>query len=325
MGTMIDITQNKLDHAFSEETAAKIKLRRLSHANLMEHLKNVPYKVTTDPKVKSSNFHLPEEFKEMKVSPKKYMEIVTGKYRPINVKEDKTENIRNHSDSLISLAIENEQVSYNSDADIDESISIPLVAEEETNDVQLVSEVEQEMPQIEENSEEEMNKVEQNVVNISEYIARINNEAQLVKTVKQEADLAQQEALVSDENVNKLSVEVSELEKQEAEAERQNMELDRRVIEAYESQAHTLVAARKEYEELIKEAQERKQNNDNKIVQFQSKIDDIRNHITDVNESIARKQGILSALQQTEISDTNDLIQYTGTDFVNEEKVKKIA
>ena len=42
MGTMIDITQKELNQALAnEEVDAKIKLRRLSHANLIEHVKNI--------------------------------------------------------------------------------------------------------------------------------------------------------------------------------------------------------------------------------------------------------------------------------------------
>lgn len=313
MGTIIDITQYKLDRVLAnEEVSAKIKLRRLSHANLLEHVKNIPHKIVRSPEVNSATFNFPLEQKKMGISPKKYIQLVTGHLRPINVKEDKIENIRRHSDILVSMA--------NTTLNIDNDVSIePDVVSEE----RMVQELVQEIPSEVSSIVNEVVQDDSNMVDVSEYIARLNNETQLIKNVKEEALLAQQQAVASDEDVNKLSVEVSELEKKEAAIAKQNQELDRKIIDAYENQTRTLALARKEYEDLIKEANAKKEANDNKIVEFQSRKEIIRNSITDGNESIARKQGILSAFQQNEFYDINvaDFSDYT----TNEEKVKRIA
>ena len=91
------------------------------------------------------------------------------------------------------------------------------------------------------------------------------------------------------------------------------MELDKLLVAAYESKSNTLVNARKDYEDTIKSANIRRQENENKILQFQAKMDSSRSNITNFNESIARKQAILDALQNTNASGNE------------EEKVKKIA
>lgn len=321
MGTVMDITQYELNSSLTnEEVDAKIKLRTSSHANLIRHLKNIPYKAVKGPKIKSSKFHFPIEEMKIKFLPQKNMNSVMKAQRPINVKEDKTENIRRHSDILISMADEKEHIKA---AQSDE-ISIPGTEEiftsnpvvEETTAVQ--QEVTQENPQVVTN--EDNTTESRKIVNISDYIAKIENESQLVKSIKEKAALEQQEAHISDEDVNKVSVEFSELEKQEADIIKTDNELDQQVMAAYESQTKTLALVRKEYETLIEEAVARKQANENKIVQMQSKMNDIREHITTVNESIARKQAILSAMQQTEYSD--NIVQFPDVNDT-EEKVKR--
>ena len=310
MGSITDITQNKLDRALaSEEMASKIKLRRLSHANLIEHVKNIPYVVAKAPKVISNKFHLPSEQMDLNVSPKKYIQLVSGNYKPINVKEDKLENIRSHADILVSMAIGNEQTQ-----------NIPI----ESNVVVDNDVVDQEVVQ------DIYNVDEGKIVDISEYVAKIENETQILKKIKEEAALAQQEANASDEEVSKLSVEVSELEKQEAEIQKRNDELDKQIMAAYEEQSRIQALSRKEYKYLIEEANARKKNNDDKVIQLNSKREASKDRITIGNEHIAKKQGILAGIQQTEFPDVNNIVQFPTDgviDFANdsEEKVKRIA
>ncbi len=346
----MEITQDKIDQILANpEIESKIKLRRLSHANLLEHVKNIPYKVGAAPMIKSSKIHLPEDQKQLHVSPKKYIQLVTGKDRPINVKEDKMKNIERKSSALISEAIQlgKDQLGMETNTSTqtpsieaehqDQQTVIPSTNNEVVSDeikeesVPTVSSLmaEQNSPirQSESsdlsNGSNEINSDKNNsIIDINTYMAKIDQETQLVKSVKNEATLAQEQALVSDENLSKISVEVSELEKQEEEVKRRNSELDRQLVAAYENQTKTLMLVRKEYEGVIEEANNRRQANENKILQFQSRINDIRENITGVNESIAKKQEILAALQQTEFMSNDNT---TSFDDSLEEKVKRIA
>ncbi len=349
----MEITQYKIDQILANpEIESKIKLRKLSHTNLLEHVKNIPYKVVAASETKSADFDLPEKQKNLHIFPKKYIELANGTGRAVNVKEDRIKNMRKHTDMLSSETVQPEK-----DLKPKSDVSVQSQVEKEMNSVQTettsndsydihhgidAEKIEQELatstqaptmenemmsaPQVSEDNlistNEQVNLNESNVTTMNAYIAKIDEETQLVKDVKKQATLAQEKAMASDENLNKISVEVSELEKQEEEAKRKNSELDQQLMAAYESQTRTLALARQEYEGVIKEADTRRQENENKILQFQSRIHDIRENLTDVNESIARKQEILAALQQTGFTDKN---MTSFTNDIEEEKIKRIA
>lgn len=318
MGTIIDITQYELNSVLAnEEVESKIKLRRASHANLIEHVKNIPFKAVKGPVFNSSEFSLSGEQLNMNVSPKKYIQLVAGSDKPINVKEQKLENIKRHSDDLISVAVNNANIEMGENSMVISSeqdfipSAIPVVEEQQEVIQPIVNEV----------STNDVND-ENNLDNIDDYISQIEIEENLLKTVKEQVVIAQQEADKSDEDVNATSIEFSELEKQAAERVKLNDDLDRQIMTAYKSQTRILALARKESEDLIEEANARKQANENKIVEMNSKMNDIRENITNINESIARKESILQAMQQSEYVD--NIIQFSDMNDT-EEKVIRIA
>lgn len=161
------------------------------------------------------------------------------------------------------------------------------------------------------------------IIDFNEYVAKLNNTTQLINNTREEASIAQEKAKISDGEVSRLGVEVSELEKQELEMEARSHELDQQLVEAYNHQSQILELIRKEQERIIQEAVSRQNENQAKVVEFQNKINDIRERITTKNEDIARKQEILRALQQTEFSDINNLVDFPNT--IAEEPVKKLA
>ncbi len=294
----MEITQYKVSRVLAnEEVEAKIKLRNESYNNLLKHRVNIPYASGINAK------------------PLMSFDVIIGGNKPINVNEEKMKNIRKNTTSLIMEAIENNQLVIANDdikySNADESSN--SLVDSSNDDVVLNN----------------------NIIDINDYMAKINNETELVKNIRKEAMTAQAEAKESDENVNQLSMAIGELEKQAAQVEAQNLELDHQLAEAYESQIRTLVLLRKESEDLIQEANKRKQENENKILQFQSRADDIRSHINDENESIARKQEILPALQQTEFTDMDQLAAYSNfaedgfsydsTENFEEDSIKRIA
>lgn len=229
-----NITQHELTLVQSSgEVESKIKLRKPSHANLLEHVKNIPYIVSNNSELEETQAPLEQE-------------------------------------------ITSENVSENS-----------------------------------------------SIIDFSEYVAKLNNETQLINNAKEEAMLAQENATNSDGEVSRLSVEVSELEKQELDIEMRNNELDQQLIEAYNHQTQILELIRKEQERIIQEANARQKENQEKVAQFQNRINDIKERITVGNEDIARKQEILRSLQQTEFTDVNNLMDFPTQE--TEEPVKKLA
>lgn len=188
-----------------------------------------------------------------------------------------------------------------------------------------------EKPQVSQESERkvslenlsEVSEKSDTIEDFSEYVVKLNNATQLINNAKEEAALAQENAITSDGEVSRLSVEVSELEKQELDIETRNNELNQQLVEAYNHQSQILELIRKEQERIIQEANTRKRENEEKVAQFQNKIHDIRERITTKNEDIARKQEILRTLQQTEFTDINNLIDFSTQE--EEEQVKKLA
>lgn len=165
------------------------------------------------------------------------------------------------------------------------------------------------------------NNIEQ--TDFGDYVTRLNNETQLVNSVKEEALLARENASTSDGEVSRLSIEVSELEKQALDVETKSEELDQQLIEAYNHQSQILQLIREEQEKIIQEANARQKENQEKMAEFQSRIDNIKQRITAKNEDIAKKQAILTALQQTGFSGTESSIDFTNSE--EDELVKKIA
>lgn len=234
MEIITNITQHELTQAQSNgEVESKIKLRKPSHINLVEHVKNIPY-------------------------------IVVASQTP-----EETQHIQ-------------------------QPAALEFPTSTNKNDI----------------------------ADFNEYVIQLSNATQLINNTKEEASLAQEKVKVSDGEVNRLSVEVSELEKQELDIEMRNSELDQQLVEAYNHQSQILELIRKEQERIIQEANSRERENQEKIVEFQTKINNIRERITTKSEDFARKQEVLRALQQPEISEISNLVDFTNTE---EEPVKKMA
>lgn len=332
MENVLNITQDEMNTVIDNEPqmpSSKIKLRSMSLANSKKHIKNIPH--FSRNQLKDNDREIEKEKEDSDVSfpaaekvegneekssvlvsvqnkiipfPSMKLEMVSGSAKPINVKEDKEKNIQNHTTTLVIEAMEKEKAQGQ-----------PTIVSEHSDTT--VSDTNNGLPSTDSNVSVE----EKYGVNIDDYIAKLDNETEAIKNIKEQARLAQEQADASDLNLNKISVEASELEKQEAEAKKRDLELDKLLVAAYESQSNTLVNARKDYEDTIKSANIRRQENENKILQFQAKMDSSRSNISNFNESIARKQAILNALQNTNVSGNGAVSEISN----EEAKVKKIA
>lgn len=255
-----DIIDNEQD-----QLGNKIKLRNSSYINILQHEKNVPYRASNISKVElpktnnTSNLHILAEY------PTNLLDGMGAK--PINVKPFMFDNISRKGNNNQSNQITQQNI------------------EQSNGEISKITEVQ--IPVVENSSSE---------LDSTDKFAEINNARQLLDSVRKEANAAEEEARKSDEEVNKLSVEQTEMEKKLEEAKRRKLEILKQVNNAFESQATILSAARKKYEDIIREAKIRKENNENKIIEFKNKIDNTVELITKEEEEIAANQDLLNAL-----------------------------
>lgn len=287
-----DITQNEINEIINnpvEQAGNKIKLRSVSHKNLVKHLINIPYKTMPGPRIKSSKINLPKEVVEWKITPKQYMNYVNEGRKPINVKETMLENIKKHSEI----------------ADVKEEVTV----------VPIETEVNESVQQEAENKEPEVG----NDLNIEKMYENISNIRQQVLSKKAEADQAQKEADESDKVVQELGVQYTEAQKQLQEAKLRKQEKLIKLSDFIKYQTETLANQTKQYDDLIAEANKRKEANMNMTIGIQSGISSTQDETATINNDIARLDEYLNATSPDNIIDFSQPIDD------QEEKIRKIA
>lgn len=258
------IDSNIIDNE-QDQLGNKIKLRNSSYMNILIHEKNIPYRTSNVSKVElpktnnASDLHILTEY------PTSLLDGLGAK--PINVKPFMFDNISRKGNSNQSNQITQQNI------------------EQSNGEISKITEVQ--IPVVENSSSE---------LDSTDKFVEINNARQLLDSVRKEANAAEEEARKSDEEVNKLSVEQTEMEKKLEETKRRKLEILKQVNSAFQSQATILSAARQKYEDIIREAKIRKENNENKIIEFKNRIDNTVELITKEEEEIAANQDLLNAL-----------------------------
>lgn len=270
MNTM-NITQNVLrdssDH-FPDKIGNKIKLKDESYSNCIRHIENVPFHVEAPSQVISPKTNLNVLYNEN-------MDFRNGARQPIGVKESMLTNIESHAKVRVDSVSEVGETVINHPVEENKIIDFPASTSISSSDSGL---------------------------SVNDRFNEISNARQLVQDAMTRADQAEQEAKQSEETLNKLSIEDAETQKKLEEAETRKSVIEEKIIAALNSQADTLANTRKKYEDLIVEANNRR---DQSII----RIEDVRNRIQSTNErlsqvenEIASQQQILDALSQLEIS-----------------------
>jgi len=305
------ITQNELGEEIIDnpidQAGNRIKLRSVSHKNLIKHLKNIPYQAKKEPKVESSYVEMPEGTKKWNLTPKQYMEHIDAGRKPINVKETMLENIRKHSEpssvkeetavAVETVVTQPEEQKIEEKAVIGESEAIKTDV-----DSRIVSFEEKKKTYTEESDFE---RALEEVSNIRQEIISLDH-------IK-----AQEEADNSEKALQEAVLRHTETEKQLEEARRKCEERKRQAYEAASSQKNVLFRMKEERQHIIEEANRIKAENDKKTQEVTAETRSMEEQIVNVNNDIAKWEEIINA------SSLDSVIMFPQES--QEEKVRKIA
>lgn len=274
-----DITQTEISETIDnpiDKAGNKIKLRSVSHENIIRHLKNIPYKTKKGPQIKSSKINLPKEAVEWNLTPKQYVESIETGRKPINVKENMIENIKKHSEIAVEETKEEPEVKVT-----------PKIKEEKEIVVKDEFNKKMEKDQVVEVSADV--DVEKKYKEIDSIREKVISKKELMEKAKQEAD-------DSDKQVQDLGVQYTEVQKQLQEAKIRNKEMKSKLLAALKNQKETLTIATQQYDRMIEEANKRKEANKNLTAEMQPKIDNTQNETANINNDTARIEEYLNAI-----------------------------
>ena len=284
-----NITQTVLSYADNPELLGnKIKLRDESYRNFVGHVRNVAFQGSSlKPEITQPDFT---------ILPSGNSTASYNGSKPINVKESMLTGISSHA------KVEQPSV---------DPIEVPIVNPEveESKNVSTVNQV-----------------PIQNEVNVNDRFAEISNARQLVQDVMARADQAQQEAIQSEETLNKLSIEEAEAQKKLEEAEARKKIIEEKIRKALSEQADTLDVTRKKYEDLIVEANNKRDQSVLKIEDFKGRINSTNDKLSQIENEIANNQQILDALTQFDFSNNTASQPMSSNAEENENRLgRKIA
>lgn len=294
MEPMKDITQKELKETLEnpiDQAGNKIKLRSVSHGNIVRHLQNIPYKKEPATQIKSVKENVPKETVEWNLTPKQYMDSIVSGQKPINVKEYMIENIKRHSEMVEPEIKVSPEIEVNNQEQAEINVNEPTI-----------SSVEQEAN-----------------VDVEKAYEEINNIRQQILSKKESAEQAQKEANDSDQYVQELGVQYTEAQKQLQEAKTRNKEMKLKLLEALKSQKDTLINETKKYDDVIEEAHKRKEANRNMTAEIEPKISSTQAEATTINNDTARMEEYLNAIS------SDNVINFVPLNNDSDEKVRRIA
>lgn len=277
---------------YPDQSGNKIRLREISFNNFLRHVQNVPFRAT---------FAVLENYDAV---------LGTGQKKPINVKENMFNNIIKHN-------------GFSKQSDVS-SLSSEVNVESRSSDVsQQVNSVSDDNKNSLNNSDNDASTEIDRVVNRDNVaFDDISNARELIFNAKAEADKANADALKSEQELSKLSVEETEVQKKLQDAMSRQREIKKQISLALENQQTILLEARKKYNSVISEANRKKEENQNKIIQFQTRIDNTKKQISEIENDISEQQNVLNALR--DFGNYDDYMQSMGTE-TSDVTEKKIA
>lgn len=277
---------------YPDQSGNKIRLREISFNNFLRHVQNVPFRAT---------FAVLENYDAV---------LGAGQKKPINVKENMFNNIIKHN-------------GFSKQSDVS-SLSSEVNVESRSSDVsQQVNSVSDGNKNSLNNSDNDASTEVDRVVNRDNVaFDDISNARELIFNAKAEADKANADALKSEQELSKLSVEETEVQKKLQDAMSRQREIKKQISLALENQQTILLEARKKYNSVISEANRKKEENQNKIIQFQTRIDNTKKQISEIENDISEQQNVLNALR--DFGNYDDYMQSIGTE-TSDVAEKKIA
>ena len=257
-----NITQfelNEVEDFEYDEKPNKIKEKEESLKNTINNIMNIPYKsvIVEQPK---------EENKKYEIDTPNRLEVIAGKKgKPINLRSFMLENVINQA-----IARDKKNIDIQEDKTIEE----------------VKKEIEQES-----NKEE---KVSNSV--IQEKISELDDVKSKTFEIRDKASRVRIELEESDKAVQETSMKLTEFEKKYQELEEISLQNERKILEALEKQRQIYEQEMDESNRLIKDADKIKKENEDKIMEFNSKIDSTIKKTDLINEKISRQEQILKSL-----------------------------
>lgn len=259
------ITQKEISEILDNsvgQAGNKIKLRSVSHQNLIRHLKNIPYKAINEPQIESSNINSNED-KTWNLTSNNNTDYIDGARKPINVKESMIENIIRHSEMN---GIKNET-------------QTPII----NNETEVKLEQEPVIP-----SNPSSINIDMSDLNFDRLREETDNIRQQVKSKEEAIDREGQEANESDKAAQEVSVRYTEAQKRNQEAKLKNQEAKIKYAETIKAQNEILKSIEQKYDNLLSEIKERKEKNLNIVAEMQPRISSIEDETTNLNNDTAK-------------------------------------
>ena len=262
--------------------------------------KKVTY--TAEPAIKSpseENSNVDSTY-QWEVSSIDFRNILEGEEKPINVKEHMIVNMKQKDINDF-----NDYRGLHESTDIGNQKAEPIyeehvVIEEKDEEIQFAEPVkpfEQAKPEIGKYGiPANIEKVLSSTFDFDNTMVAIHQTREEYKNVTEKANIATQAANESEELLQKVSSEYSEAEKQLKEKEKRSQEMEKKIISILNSEKNRINKEMQEKETLINNATRRKEQNDDKIVDFQSKINSAKEKENEIDEKISRQEELLNTL-----------------------------
>ena len=159
--------------------------------------------------------------------------------------------------------------------------------------------------------------------NVDDYFQQISSERQNLLTDKIEVEKVIEKVNNSTKLLNELSLKETEEQKKYEEKHRRLNEINQKIVDAIKTQMDTLIANRKKYQSMLEENSKIEMENQQKIVQFQSRIGKVEQNNLNIENDIARQQEILNALMNFENND--NIIGFSPIENNNDIVTRRVA
>lgn len=310
--TVLNITRKDLKTATDNDVdkiGNKIKLKSTSLTNTRNNIMNIPIISSEKDEEKEEIIDKTDNGYTLNASIIDFETIKEGNSKPINVKEKMLDGIKKHSKEIFNLVEEQK---------IEESLVDELSIEENNEIDQMIVPESGETPIIDTNKdvEIEINSEQTNIINstikeapveqkedsfdINKEFNDITLTRKEVENIRLTANQAAKDAEKSDEDLKKSFDENNSIETQLKDAEVRSIEIEKELIEALKKQSNTLNANREKYNKIILESNNRREQNETKIIELQNKTAVASDKLSKYQNDIDSKEQILKALLDLE-------------------------
>ena len=280
----------------------KIKEKEESLQNTLNNRLTIPMAMQEDDKAKSNDNDYKENaisYNEDVVENQKSFELnyfsdtklLDGSEKPINVKEHMIINMDKKYSKLFNEyagSVSSKEDQYENAEAVDNSIEQTEFETPDYNDLEseashygIPADIEQ---------------ILVNTVDFDTTVVAINQTREKFKNVAEQANKAEHDAEESDKLLEKISNEYNEVEKQLREKELRSKSMEQKILSLLNNEQNRLSQQLHEKENVINNANRRKEENNDKIVDFKAKINSTLEKANEYDEMISKQEELLNTL-----------------------------